>query len=295
MDNAAMLKRKKTAAEIAPHWSTYAAKRLESRSPEPEWAARQRADAVRAAREEYAKDPQAYRQSIEAQREGLQSELERGVKDRTILCAATDPSLEPLQHMLDELCRQNAALLPHSPRLLVHTYDSFEPQSLDQGLYASVTTTQYIQTNPYTVEYAKTHPRHFRAIVSHELAHMVNGDLSTESIIRAETEFPNHHNEVLADRLGAILFGNPQEYARLTEEMIMQTWPYARHESTALYLSPNAQVRMLNKWVKILQDQQALNPDGTVILPRALEVFAKSRQFTGSLARIDTGVQGLSV
>lgn len=129
-----------------------------------------------------------------------------------------------------------------------------------------------------------------RAIMAHELAHIKNQDESMESWVAKQHLPPTQAKEILADRLGAIIYRNPRQYAELTAGFLKAGKSKAAARSDDEYLSPNATARMLHKWADILEREGAADKKTGYIINRkkALGIFERSKEFTNSLANIDS-------
>ncbi|MDE3061316.1 MAG: hypothetical protein KGJ06_09925, partial [Pseudomonadota bacterium] len=90
------------------------------------------------------------------------------------------------------------------------------------------------------------------------------------------------------DRMGAIIHGNPKEYARTRTNMAFHTRPslnIPHAQATEKYLSSNGLARMLHTWADILEQEGATDKVTGNIIDRkkALEVFERSKEFAQDL------------
>jgi hypothetical protein len=101
---------------------------------------------------------------------------------------------------------------------------------------------------------------------------------------------PNQKEEVLADRMGSIIHGNPREYARATKDFQFFISEHDHVKPTRFsetHPAPTQNARMLHKWADILQREGATYKNGDVKLAKALKIFARSRDLTEGLLYTD--------
>ena len=250
----------------------------------------------KAYREEYELNPKEFVAKIQRELDGIRDIVPRLVDSGSVIIAAdsNDSRLVGMQHIIDELA--NVFGLASPPKLLVHRSSSPYDFAHESVIDISLNVPEFIDINQYTKKYFLDRPNQFKAIVAHELAHIVNQDYLAENIAMRKIRPPNQMMEVLAERMGAIIHGNPKKYA---EDSSRFSFRFAKKYSidsslfTPKYLSANGNARMLHHWADILAEQDATDSKGNINLEpddkgvlrplKALAVFERSKEFTESL------------
>ena len=208
------------------------------------------------------------RQSGEARHRGAQETLNRLLKKH--------PQWQ--NRRIDLYIHRNLPPSPHRP---------FDHWPID--FCASATLPELIEMGERLLDSASENSDVLTALLAHEAGHTINGDNTPQSQASYHATPKSHLREILANRMGAILFGNPKAYgeAFLT---ISECQESATHPSTAQMRNHFA------NWAKILESQGALNSNGDIIdTQKALDVFAafkhtaalEATAATQSLGRLD--------
>ncbi len=257
-------------------WATQKEKQKECPDPQnPKWKKKQDQEW-----REYISDPDGYVEIIVKDEHDQFKALRAGIRSGAIMEAerSGDAALKGMQKVIGKMARASG-LLKRTPKLLVHTAASYLFAGSRNRLSVGVTNKEFIEINEYTKEYFSREPEQFKAVMAHELAHIARGDCSPESSVEYHLTPPNQKRENLADRLGAIIHGNPRQYAQSISDFVFHDTqengvkPYHFRLHT---LSANATARMVHKWADILEDEHAVDDKGNVIREQALEVFRRS-------------------
>ena len=122
---------------------------------------------------------------------------------------------------------------------------------------------RFIETNITAVNYFLMHPDEFKVLMAHEIGHITNDDFTPENMISGRIYPASQKTEISADRLGAIMHGNPKEYAKASIALLSaMTSGDLPHIYTSKYLSTNGRLRMLHKWADILEREKAIDEKG---------------------------------
>jgi len=205
--------------------------------------------------------------------EGLAKDVQTG---RAIRARDTDDALmREAQAIIDGYAR---GLLPSPPDLYVYKPDPTRGPNVSHEAAASAHFGNVITMPQARLSMLEKDPALFRALMAHETAHQVNGDMTVESRMHYLQRPLNAKTEVLAHRMGAVLFGDVRGYTAEFDKLPL------RKDSAD---SPdNAQLREhMKQWEGVLNKAGAAK-DG-VIIDRdwAMEVFRRSKfiaGFTGS-------------
>ncbi len=205
----------------------------------------------------------------------------RSAIDKGTMIEARDsgnPILENMQGVIDQMAA-GIGMTENVPKLLIHTQDS---PFVREETPVSVMLRDYIDINETSKEYFVEHPEQFKAAMAVAMGEFVNGGTTMSEKIEAAVNPANQKNQALALRLGAVIHGNPRQFA---EEMHKLNMNHVSHEDkltrhTMTHHSVNGTARMLNKWADILEDQGAVDKQGNVILERAGEIMQRSEEFT---------------
>lgn len=199
-----------------------------------------------------------------------------------------DKAVRRMQDEVDELSR--GWLAP--PKLLVHRQQPDEECSV---LGAFTTVSDFIETDSFTGAHFKKHPGQLRAVMAHEVAHIYNKDCTPDGQIRSALRPPSQLVERLADLMGAIIHGNPGEYARECEAFLLENKRLSR---TSPYLSSDTElstyglIRMLHKWAAILKNEGAVDAGGNIIRDKALQVYERAKSYTGLFEDLKNAARG---
>jgi len=267
-------------------WASRAAKAqehpaVEKPNPDLEWFRTQAA--------EHPEMLNSYLQSgvdVQARR---RREITKGIRAKDIIeaCASRNKKLFVLQDMIDQMA-DACGLFKQPPSLLIHKSSSTAyPFAGKPVLVAEVALPEFISINEYSRDYFIEHPEQFKFLMAHEMAHIANGDLKVSNAIKAITKPPNRKKDVLADRMGAIIHGNPKEFAEAARDFLLyidEHYNVDPHAHSSNYLSDYGRLRMLHKWADILEFKEATDDKGNVILDKALAVFAESKHLVSHYA-----------
>lgn len=160
-----------------------------------------------------------------------------------------------------------------------------------------------------------------KAIFAHEIAHIMNGDTSRESHIANESNIQHDLKERFAERLGAIIYGNPREYFRIfsaSEEIPKEIPDFKTEKEAKTYidaidmsqaLSQEAlclfngcvtferkkpswfgRQRMIKKWVDILEKTDGVvdKTSGEIVdYQKAFDLFEQYKKVTSDFAEVE--------
>ena len=199
-----------------------------------------------------------------------------------------------LQGVIDEMAHDMGLHPP--PQLIIHKSGSF---TMSKPVFSvSVTLPEYIETNALTLQRFLNQPERFKQTMAHELGHIFLGDRTIDSLLAKWITPTNQKTEILADRMGAIIHGNPREYAKTSSELafvISKAGPqqiYGANVFSKMRPSPNGNARMLHKWADILEREGAACKETGKIIDRvkALEIFERSKAFAEDLLKLGRGM-----
>jgi len=245
-------------------------------------------------RENYLENPEEYFQQVSSELSELRAKIKKEIASDTIVVAkdSNNPEWVKMQECVDTMAN-NSGLFQTPPTLLIHTPDSKTYISDDDMFNAIALTPEYIAIKEYSRDYFLGHLNQFKAVMAHEMGHLANGDQDIKNQIERNINPSNQKWEILADRMGAIIHGNPRDYAKYISEFMFyvsgknETKP--NHYSRT-HLSTNGDARMLHKWADILEREGAMDKETGEIIDRkkAMEIFNRSKDLTTSLANIDS-------
>ncbi len=207
----------------------------------------------------------------------------RGIASGNIIVASEseDSIHQWMQERVDVLA-QECGLFKEAPKLLIHTTKS-KPGKEMEGAIAWVGIPGHIEIHDKEKNYFGLSGGRFRAIMAHEMGHLFNGDMEPENVLQHEIRRPNQKREILAERIGAIIYGNPREYAKWMTAFEDDGVRWAAG-SPAKYnrtnLSANGNARMLHHWADILEREGGTDEKGNVIMDKAMAIYEKSKAFT---------------
>lgn len=273
-------RRKKWRKEL---WASLDAKRKEQLQGGPTW------------------DYESHKRAYEADKEGFIRERERRLQVAyqnvqrglangylTEASASGNPAIVEMQKTIDNMAN-DCGEFKTLPRLVIH--GALSPKKV-KGTIAYVVTPRYIETNEEAIDYFLRYPEQGKAIFAHEMGHIANGDMSIETRIEQLTTPPNRKAEMLADRKGALIFGNPRKYAEAVFLFSTRSEPGAsrpeHHIYSTTHPSHHGGARMLHKWAEILENEGAADKITGEIIDRekAQEVFQRSKEFAEDLLKI---------
>lgn len=246
---------------------------------------------LKAAQRAYDADPEACIETIRQNEDGYREVIKEGVKLEVIIEAgrSDDPKVNALQTTINHMARVYGTFKPVPKLYILADNLAKEPGDSEWDVYARLP--EQIHTNVTTANYFLKHMDHFKAVMAHEMAHIANGDHdNTDKRIAHRLTPPNQMREVLADRMGAIIHGNPRQYAKDLGDFLLHvaecegTKP---HISSQDYSSVNGRLRMLTKWAAILEREHATDDRGNIILDKALDVYKRSEEFAKDLLYTD--------
>ncbi|MBY0408182.1 MAG: hypothetical protein K2Q01_10860, partial [Rickettsiales bacterium] len=250
-------------------------------------------ETLRRNRAAYAASPAAFEEQLYRKKMGWRTRVFDAIAngDSLYAPASNDASLKAMQKVITELSR--GWKLPSIPRLVVHKKRMGLHDTMELNAYTYVP--ELIEMNERSWYYFQQHMGQFKAVMAHELAHILRGDCTLEAALYEGLRPPDQTAEIGADRLGPIIYGHPGEYARETAAFVLHHQKINKldpEESGDEELAANPLIRMLHKWAKILKDNGATNPDGTVIRAKALAIYEQTRPFTEFFARVDNAIKG---
>jgi hypothetical protein len=266
-----------------PEWASKEAKAQDHlRRPfELPWQKSKRLKDASDRKKEYDADPQASILALSQRYQAYREHL--GKLDETeihTLQESDEPAAKALQAIVNNLAAQEGLA---TPQVIVHTRHSPYASQRGKGLCVTTVIPDYIELNEISENYLMQVPEVFHAIAAHELGHILNHDTDAENGARQMAYPPTQKTESLADRRGAIIYGNPRKYAEQIQrsmEDFPASDPTAHSEG---YPSNNGRLRHVYKWAEILEREGATNPDGTIIHDKAMEIFKRSKQLTEAL------------
>jgi hypothetical protein len=284
-------------------WATREAKKKDKpyKKQEP-WKRR-----VQALKRLHEEDPELYSSHFAKYQAKVKDSFMNDIESGGIIEArqSGNPEFVKFQRMINRMARR-CGFFKKAPKLVIHLPDPEQPVASDGALDACVMVEGYISTNLFTAQYGVQHPEIFKLLMAHEMAHLANGDQTVETLLLDNRIPPNQKQEILADRLAAIIHGNPKEYAKHTAELLFLMKKMAGERkcySSMTNLSANGNARMLHKWADMLSEYRwseeghkwndgrgATDEQGNVIMEpdenghmmplRALAIFERSREFT---------------
>lgn len=264
-----------------PEWATREAKKKERPYRHSYFVQKRDHMDLLASREAYAADPVAETKDEEKRQQDHGRSIRFSIQDgrKTLARNAPDPKIRALQDVVDEL----SAKIPgfRSPELVI------SPSSPDEKIKtnAFVRVPEYIQTYQACIDHYINRPEWFRAVMAHEIGHIVNGDVNVKGQVMGGIKRKNQLTEVLADRAAAMIYGNAAQYAAHISNPDIP--PEHRHIYDESYqLSWNGRRRMLEKWDKILRENGATDEHGNINLMAALPIFMRSKETAGLMAAI---------
>jgi len=153
---------------------------------------------------------------------------------------------------------------------------------------------------PYVIETTDDACREFAAnstgmkwLMAHELGHGINGDCGTpetmleraQAEVRGERHFiPTNTREYLAHYMGAILFGNPREYAEIAatlKSLPYDETPDSFYDEDERYPTRPELSAALSKWADQLEKAKAIDENGKIIdLEKAINLFRGANRVT---------------
>jgi hypothetical protein len=231
------------------------------------------------------------------------------IENGSVLIAedSTNPNIAAMQNVINEMSGVVSHMKPPQclaipegtrpfetpPKLLIHRYHAMSRLAPKAGIGASGIVPEYIDINTTTRDHFVDKPLQFKALMAHELGHIGGFDLSAEGQAKWRASPPNQKREILAEKLAAIIFGNPMEYAKESSKLqfrFNKKYNIPNDLFSDEYLSANENARMQHKWADLLQREKALDNDGNVIMEpdenghmmplKALAIFERSRDFT---------------
>jgi len=268
-------------------WATREAKKKEKpfKKEEP-WKQK-----LKRNRADYKDDPEQYAEGIIEEENKTRTVVEQEIALKLIILASRsgDPELVRMQKTINRMARASG-LFKRPPQLIIYTQYSEDVFAGQPYLNAGTDLPEFIGFNEYTRDYFLEHREQFKAVMAHEMGHIANGDCGVEGTIQCNMEPPNQMQEVLAERMAAIIYGNPKEYAKITADFLLHMAKDNRAKPYRYSLdhpSENARARMVYKWADILEAEGATDKKGNVILDKALAVFERSKDFTAGLLKMD--------
>lgn len=204
--------------------------------------------------------------------------------------ASIDRAFQKMQSIINEMV-QNDGMSGRPPTLVLHTLRANFKEAASDKPQLWVTTPAFIEMNKAQADHFLKKDKgflQFRAVIAHEMAHIINRDLTPKKTIEDNTSPPTRKAEILADRMGAIIHGNPMKYAEATSAYFTSIGNGKDLDiGSAVRPSYNHSIRSAYKWAKFLESQGAVDKNGDVILDKALAVYNSTKDFTDSIARIE--------
>lgn len=242
-------------------------------------------------RRQFDKDPDKFMAETADEEKKWHDALDISIKDGSVMLLADspDPAVRKLQERMNALA---GAAGIDIPALYLHTDEAdIWPGYDGVGAHVAAFGPHHILMNEKALEkfLNDKRERYFPVVMSHELAHIINGDVDTHQYTMAAISPPSNKLELLADRLGAILHGNPREYAEVTAQFLGAGRFKARFYND-YYPSVNETARMVHKWADMLESEGAADLSTGKITDRskAMAIFERSKSLTSSLANIDS-------
>lgn len=236
----------------------------------------------------YNTDPAAYRKKQEDRSQEAACRIEAGLQAGLIefASASKDTRIQELQKIIDRMVDESRQFKIY-PELVIHGDASWNYDEA-RGINARVGAPGIIETDSNAVRFFLEHPDAYKALIAHEMAHILNDDVSVESKMSTRTAPLDQKMEILADRMGAIIHGNPAQYAQAHAKLWSAGQAENSHIFSKQYLSANGRARMLHKWADILQREGATDKDGNIVdKNKAMEIYARSQDLTDALAKFD--------
>lgn len=241
------------------------------------------------------KIPERMLEEIKDEHAYLRRIIPRRIEQGSILLAedpSNDPELIEMQWALDTMVK-DSGLLKQSPKILIHKPGSHYEFKMTKGIEVQVEIPEYVHITQETAKRFVRKPDERKAVLAHELGHVYNNDLEPEAILDKLINRPTQKREILADRMGALIHGNPRQYAKNCKSFMFYSCRKAQDAKNAYtdtYLSANGRARMLHKWADILEREGATDEKGNLIMEedasgqmkplKALAIYERSREFT---------------
>jgi hypothetical protein len=266
-----------------PYWKTVTAKKGDIFIQEPSrWDWQDYA-------QKYRSDPEGLKRTIQEKidnfRNFIRSNLDKGLGIKKAE-DYDDPHIGELQKIIDQMAIA-CGKFPVIPKLIIHQGNPLEDIFIS-GIDVSVNVPEFIESNAASIRYFISRPDIFKAVMAHEMGHIINDDQQNiENIILRMTSPPNRKEEILADLMGAIIYGKPRQYAEVNANHFGGGTGQHFHRRTPRYLSTNGHIRMLYKWANILEREGAIDDKGNVIPDRALAVFERSKEMIAGLINFE--------
>ncbi len=218
----------------------------------------------------------AFERDSLAERKAYLKKLRHAVAEKAVTPAALlqNPLCRWGQEQLDHMRQHHPAWKDTPVTLYIHHDQPVSPTNPD---FWPVTSAMAL--TPQTIHMGdgwrdttlQNDPTKLRAILAHELAHSINGDNTPKGDYIWEKTPKTHVREILANRMGAILYGNPkafgEAYCSIGERPETPT-----HPSTA-------QMRLqCARWAELLEQQGVLDGAGNVVdYTKAFALFENAK------------------
>jgi hypothetical protein len=178
-----------------------------------------------------------------------------------------------MQKTIDAMAQASSIVPP--PKLMVHTPNSSSAMGKWEHIVAGVTLPEFIEINQFSMKHYLTHRDEFRKTMAHELGHIANGDRSALGRVMFKLTPPNQLREALAYCKGAIIYGNPKEYAIIdSKEVYEAKTPLPQNIGDHRYKSSGGFAYLLHRWADILEGQGATDMEGNVTnMKKAVDAF----------------------
>jgi hypothetical protein len=204
-----------------------------------------------------------------------QARLAQAVQEGAVIHAraSDDPDARWAQEQIDLMLKQHPAWQDKRIDFYIHRDCPPSPTNPDfQPIrHAAATYPENVEMGERLWNLFKDDPKKLKVLLAHEISHSINGD-NTAARMYASLKAPkNHHNEILANRMGAILFGNPKEFGEYLfrfmggdETPTHPSWQQLREQST--------------RWSALLEQNGVLDNEGNITdTAKALSVYETSK------------------
>ena len=241
---------------------------------------------VLSARDQAAEELRVFERDYTKAQNKHQARLVQAVQEGAVIHARTseDPEVRWAQEQIDLMLKKHPAWQDRRIDFYIHrdcmpspTNPDFQPIK-----HAAATYPENVEMGENLWNLFKDDPKKLKVLLAHEISHSINGD-NTAARMYASIKAPkNHHNEILANRMGAILFGNPNEFGEYLfrfmggdETPTHPSWQQLRVQST--------------RWTELLKQNGVLDNDGNITdTAKALSVFEASKH-TAAVEYSDRG------
>ena len=211
-----------------------------------------------------------------AYKESYLGQLHRAVQEGAVIKASqsSEPLYRYAQEQLDLMRQKHPAWRDKNVDVYIHRDQARSPTNPDfEPLKdAAATYPEMVQIGESLLAHIMGNdPTKLKALIAHEFGHSVNGDNLAAKTYAWLNAPRNHQNEILANRMAAILFGNPKAFGEAYCS-IGERGETATHPSTQ-------QMRMqIARWAELLDQQGVLDANGNVTdTEKALSIFEASK------------------